>query len=117
MREQRIINEFHQGQCIDAWTLFGAHPAFEGEEGVRFTVYAPNARHISVIGSFNGWDGHRNPMERTGFSGVWSVFVPGAKHLDSYQYRIGYGFDKTCDKSDPYAFGMEMPPETASGDT
>ena len=115
MRGQRIINEFHQGQCIDAWTLFGAHPACEkGEEGVRFTVYAPNARHISVIGSFNGWDGHRNPMERTGFSGVWSVFVPGAKHLDSYQYRIGYGFDRTCDKSDPYAFFSELRPKRAS---
>ena len=114
MDKQRIINEFHQGQCIDAWNLFGAHFSFEGEEGVRFTVYAPHARNVSVIGSFNDWNGTGFGMERTGFSGVWSLFVPKAKQWDSYKYRIETGCGTFLDKSDPYAFYSETRPETAS---
>lgn len=114
MDQARIIQDFHQGQCIDAWELFGAHFTYEGGEGVRFTVYAPHARNVSVIGSFNDWDGTKARMSRTGFSGVWSVFVPGVKEWDSYKFRIEDTAGKTLDKSDPYAFYSETRPETAS---
>ena len=88
MDQARIIEDFHQGHCIDAWQMFGAHFAYEGSEGVRFTVYAPHARNVSVIGSFNDWDGTRDRMSRTGFSGIWSVFIAGVKEWDSYKFRI-----------------------------
>ncbi len=114
MDQARIIEAFHQGHCIDAWQLFGAHFSYEGAEGVRFTVYAPHARNVSVIGSFNNWDGSEARMERTGFSGVWSVFIRTAKEWDSYKYRIEDINGKLIDKSDPYAFYSETRPENAS---
>ena len=79
MDQAQIIEEFHQGRCIRAYQLFGAHFAYEGGEGVRFTVYAPHAHSVSVIGSFNDWDGNRDRMTRTDYKGVWSVFVKGVK--------------------------------------
>ncbi len=114
MNQARIIDEFHQGHCIDAYKLFGAHFSYEGVEGVRFTVYAPHARNVSVIGSFNNWDQNKSKMSRTDFLGVWSVFVPGAKEWDSYKYRIEDRNGKYHDKSDPYAFYSETRPENAS---
>ena len=114
MDQARIIEAFHQGHCIDAWQLFGAHFSYEGAEGVRFTVYAPHARNVSVIGSFNNWDGSEAHMERTGFSGVWSIFLASAKEWDSYKYRIEDINGKLIDKSDPYAFYSETRPENAS---
>ncbi len=114
MDQAQIIEEFHQGRCIRAYQLFGAHFAYEGGEGVRFTVYAPHAHSVSVIGSFNDWDGNRDRMTRTDFKGVWSVFVKGVKEWDSYKYHIEDKNGQFLDKSDPYAFYSETPPETAS---
>jgi len=67
-----------------------------------------------VIGSFNDWDDTKARMERTGFSGVWSVFVPGVRQWDSYKFRIEDTGGHKMDKSDPYAFYSETRPETAS---
>ena len=114
MDQSRIMESFHQGQCLNAYQLFGAHFAYEGGEGVRFTVYAPHARNVSVIGSFNAWDQTAAVMERTGFSGVWSVFVKGVKEWESYKYRIEDKSGNFIDKADPYAFYSETRPETAS---
>ncbi|MBR4455145.1 MAG: 1,4-alpha-glucan branching protein GlgB [Solobacterium sp.] len=114
MDQERIINDFHQGHCIDAWQLFGAHFSYEGGQGVRFTVYAPHARNVSVIGSFNDWNADAARMSRTGFSGIWSVFVKGVKEWDSYKYRIEDKNGFTRDKSDPYAFYSETRPDNAS---
>ena len=88
MEQEKIIESFHQGHCINAYEMFGAHFVYEGCEGVRFTVYAPHARNISVIGSFTDWESRPAYMERTGFMGVWSVFIPGVKEWASYKYRI-----------------------------
>ncbi len=114
MDQKRIIEEFHQGQCIDAYRLFGAHFAYEGQEGVRFTVYAPHARSVSVIGSFNHWDDRYARMLRSDFQGVWSVFVPGVKEWDTYKYRIEDRNGHMADKADPYAFYSETNGENAS---
>ena len=114
MPDKRIIEQFHEGHCIDAYKLFGAHFAYEGSEGVRFTVYAPHARNVSVIGSFNGWDENQHRMERTGFTGIWSVFISGVKEWESYKYRIEDRNGHKIDKADPYAFYSETRPETAS---
>ena len=114
MFKESIIEQFHQGHCIDAYKLFGAHFTYEGCEGVRFTVYAPHARNVSVIGSFNEWDETKHVMERTGFTGIWSIFIPNVKQWDSYKYRIEDRNGHKLDKADPYAFYSETRPETAS---
>ena len=82
MDQAKIIENFHQGSCIEAYRLFGAHFAYEGAEGVRFSVYAPHAVNVSVIGSFNSWDETQGRMERTDFTGVWSVFIKGVKEWE-----------------------------------
>ncbi len=114
MDQARIIEDFHQGHCVDAYRLFGAHYTYEGGEGVRFTVYAPHARTISVIGSFNNWDENAAKMERTGFKGVWSVFIRDVKEWESYKYLIEDKYGKLHYKSDPYAFYSETRPDNAS---
>ena len=114
MDSGKITEHFHQGHCIDAYRLFGAHFTYEGGEGVRFTVYAPHARNVFVIGSFTNWAEHPVRMERTDFEGVWSVFIKDVKEWDSYKYRLEDRTGKPADKADPYAFYAETRPETAS---
>ena len=48
----------------------------EGAEGVHFSVWAPNARRVSVVGAFNQWDGRRHPMRKRIDSGLWEIFIP-----------------------------------------
>ncbi len=82
--------------------------------GTRFAVWAPNAIVVSVVGDFNGWDTRRNPMRlRTG--GVWEIFMPGVGPGSAYKYAIKSRFRGYSQmKSDPYGFGMEAPPKSAS---
>ena len=114
MDQTRIVDSFHQGHCLNAYEFFGAHFTYENGNGVRFTVYAPHARNISVIGSFNNWDENAARMERTGFTGIWSLFIKDVKEWDSYKYRIEDRRGNKLDKSDPYAFYSETRPESAS---
>lgn len=109
-----ISESFHQGNATDAYKLFGAHFVYEGMEGVRFSVYAPHAKEVEVIGNFNDWDGRHHKMEKYTNQGIWSLFIPGLKEWESYKYRI-FTWDGRCiDKSDPYAFHCETRPLTAS---
>ena len=110
----KIAENFHQGHCIDAYKLFGAHFTYEGGEGVRFTVYAPHARNVFVMGSFTDWAKRPIRMQRTDFEGIWSVFVKDVKEWDSYKYRLEDRNGNPIDKADPYAFYAETRPETAS---
>ena len=67
----------------------GAHPmALGGVDGVRFAVWAPNARRVSVVGVFNHWDGRRHPMRLRHGVGVWEIFVPHAAPGDAYQFEL-----------------------------
>lgn len=114
MDSNKLVECFHQGHCIEAYKLFGAHFSYEGSEGVRFTVYAPHARNIFVMGSFTEWTKYPIRMERTDFEGIWSVFVKGVKEWDSYKYRIENNVGEYLDKADPYAFYAETRPNNAS---
>jgi 1,4-alpha-glucan branching enzyme len=111
-----------EGTHFRAYERFGAHPTNSGSvpgkarAGTNFTVWAPNAASVSVVGSFNDWRRDAHPMELRGDeSGIWHLFVPDAGHGDLYKYHIvsRYG-DYRVDKSDPYAFRCETPPLTAS---
>lgn len=109
-----IIESFHQGHSIDVYKFFGAHFVYEGKEGVRFTVYAPNAKDIEVVGGFNKWDGKEHRMERITSTGVWSLFIPNVIEWETYKYRIIDWNGNVFDKADPVAFYSETRPQTAS---
>ncbi len=104
-----------EGRHRRLYNLLGAHPReVEGAAGVSFAVWAPNARAVSVVGSFNDWDGTRNPMRLLGPSGIWEVFVPGISRGALYKFAIVTTSGRTVLKSDPFAFATERPPRTAS---
>jgi 1,4-alpha-glucan branching enzyme len=93
----------------------GAHPCVhEGVAGVRFAVWAPNARRVSVVGAFNGWDGRRHAMRKRVDSGLWEIFLPGLGLGDAYKYEI-LGADGLVQplKADPYGFAAELRPANA----
>lgn len=111
---ERLMDRFHAGQCTDAARLFGAHFTDRRSGRVRFTVYAPHARNVSVVGSFTGWDDNPVPMMRTGSGGVWTAETDGLMPGDTYKYRIEGAGGTVLYKADPYAFAAERRPATAS---
>ena len=101
-----------EGRHERLWEALGARVF---DEGVAFTVWAPNARGVRVVGDFTGWgpdDGW--PMRSMGSSGVWEVFVPGARVGARYKYRVLGADGHWRDKADPLAAYAEVPPATAS---
>jgi 1,4-alpha-glucan branching enzyme len=94
----------------------GAHIIeHEGAQGVHFAVWAPHARRVSVVGDFNGWDGRRSQMRKRIDSGLWEIFIPGQGEGAVYKYEIiGQGGDLLPLKADPFGFGSELRPSTAS---
>ncbi|NBW87609.1 MAG: 1,4-alpha-glucan branching enzyme, partial [Planctomycetia bacterium] len=84
-----------------------------GVQGVNFAVWAPNAAAVSVVGDFNGWDGAAHPMHKRIPSGIWELFVPTLGPGTLYKYRI-HAHGGHSDRCDPYGFGAEVPPRTAS---
>lgn len=102
------IRDFYVGKVFDAYDYFGAHP---DKNGVWFRVYAPSAEKISLIGEFNQWEGQW--MEHCENHGVYQLYVPDAKPGMLYKYKI-YGGGRVTDHCDPYGFGMELRPNSAS---
>jgi 1,4-alpha-glucan branching enzyme len=86
----------------------------QGVEGAKFSVWAPNARSVSLIGDFNHWDGRVNPMRSLGYSGVWEIFIPGLEEGCKYKFEIHSQQGECRIKADPYAFASELRPATAS---
>ncbi|MFC7680072.1 1,4-alpha-glucan branching protein GlgB [Paenibacillus sp. GCM10028914] len=106
---------FHEGNSYHSYRWMGAHPASEdGEEGVRFTVWAPNARHVGLAGDWNGWDGSNDSLYKIPESGIWSRFFSGLTTGTFYKYHITGPYGETFLKADPYAFQAEVRPATAS---
>jgi len=104
-----ILQDFYDGRSFDAYEFFGAH----AEDGkIVFRTYAPNAKEIKVAGSFNGWKG--DIMTQSGRSGVFTLVSDTASFGDLYKYRITYSDGNVVDHCDPYGFGMELRPASAS---
>ena len=106
---------FAEGNHRDLSGCFGAQVmTVDGIEGVRFAVWAPNARRVSVVGDFNVWDGRRHPMRLRHQAGVWEIFIPRLQPGETYKYEI-LGKDAILPlKADPVALATALPPDTAS---
>jgi 1,4-alpha-glucan branching enzyme len=109
------LHLFGEGRHRRLWEVLGAHPrSVGGVAGTAFAVWAPNARRVSVVGDFCAWDGRLLPMRTLGSSGVFELFVPGVEPGATYKYEIRTRGGALRLKTDPFAFGMEPPPATAS---
>ena len=106
---------FGQGNHYEIYKKLGAHMVDdEGQEGVYFAVWAPNAKSVSVVGEFNDWDRTRNPMTRVEYIGIYTCFVPGVKEGMMYKFCIETITGEYHMKADPYANYAELRPGTAS---
>lgn len=107
---------FAEGRHLHIYEKMGAHlREANGVKGVNFSVWAPNAYRVGVIGSFNGWDTRVHPMRQHGANGVWELFIPEAKEGDIYKFDIRSRFrDYHVEKTDPYGYFSEKRPRTAS---
>jgi len=105
-----------QGTHKNLYDILGAHlTEHEGIKGVRFAVWAPNARRVSVIGNFNTWDGRRHMMRNRANTGIWELFIPELVEGEYYKYEIVDNKGQVQPlKADPIAFHAELRPNTAS---
>jgi 1,4-alpha-glucan branching enzyme len=105
-----------EGSHLRPFESLGALPMpLGGVDGVRFAVWAPNARRVSVVGSFNGWDGRRHPMRLRHGVGVWEIFVPHAATGDAYRFELLSREGALLPlKADPFARAAQLRPGTAS---
>ena len=110
-----LLYDYLVGQCIDAFTYFGAHLEKRGEEvGFVFRLYAPCASDVSVIGEWNDWDVRKDKMNRIDDSGAWEIFIPGLRNYQSYKFHFKNAEGRYVDKIDPFAFYSEYRPATCS---
>ena len=109
------LHLLNEGTHWHSYEKLGAHlRTIDGVDGVHFAVWAPNASSISVIGEFNGWNDRRHPLKKHIPSGFWEVFIPGLKEGTLYKFAVRTAQGETIEKCDPYGFGAEVPPRTAS---
>ena len=107
---------FNEGKFYRAYEKLGAHMiSVAGEQGTSFSVWAPNAQAVSVVGSFNGWNPNSHPLHARGSSGIWEAFVPGAGKGTLYKFHIAsHHRSHLAEKADPFGILHEKPPRTAS---
>ncbi|MDQ0454579.1 1,4-alpha-glucan branching enzyme [Rhizobium paknamense] len=110
------LHLFSQGTHYEMGRVFGARPMrVDGISGVRFSVWAPNARRVSVVGDFNSWDGRRHPMRLRASAGVWELFIPRLGKGERYKFEIlDANGTPLPQKADPLARAAEAAPGTAS---
>ncbi|MGI9177304.1 MAG: 1,4-alpha-glucan branching enzyme, partial [Pirellulales bacterium] len=108
------LHLFGEGRHWKSYEKLGAQlETHDGVRGVNFAVWAPNAEGVSVVGDFNGWNGSSHRLQKRIPSGVWELFVPGLAAGTIYKYRVSEEVGHS-DRTDPYGFGAEVPPRTAS---
>ncbi|WP_010177984.1 1,4-alpha-glucan branching protein GlgB [Aquimarina agarilytica] len=111
------ISLFKNGSHYNLFDKFGAHTVtIDGVKGTYFSVWAPTAKSVSVIGNFNFWQGNQHELlVRWDSSGIWEGFIPNVTHGELYKYRIeSHNNGIITEKADPYGRLCEIPPKTAS---
>ncbi|MCU1502316.1 MAG: glgB [Ilumatobacteraceae bacterium] len=110
------LHLFGEGNHRRLWTFLGAHPLPADDPngpGVRFAVWAPNARQVYVVGDWNTW-GEGTKLQPQGRSGIWAGVVPSAQTWDRYKFAVVGADGRSRLKADPLAFHTETPPAQAS---
>lgn len=106
---------FNSGTHYELYHSMGGRlTTHQGVSGVKFSVWAPNAQSVSLVGDFNHWDGRANPMRSLGVCGVWELFVPGLTSGAKYKFEIRTKSGEILLKADPLALSAEVRPSTAS---
>ncbi len=110
------VSLFRAGRHYKLYEKFGSHElTINGQVGVYFAVWAPNAKEVSVIGNFNGWNPYSHQLHvRWDSSGIWEGFIPNLQNGEVYKYHILTNQGERLEKSDPFALHTEIPPSTAS---
>lgn len=109
------LHLFNEGKLHQGFRVLGSHPVEINQvKGIRFSVWAPNAERVSVVGEFNQWDGRIHPMSVHGSSGVWELFIPDLPQGCLYKYEIRNRAGALLTKTDPYANEFELRPGTAA---
>lgn len=109
------LKKFETGIYYDVYKKMGAHPMeINGVKGVLFSVWAPCAMRVSVVGEFNRWDGRRHQMKLLGDSGVFELFIPGLESGTIYKFEVKNRKGEPMLKADPYGNYAELRPNTAS---
>ncbi len=109
------LHLIREGRHEQLWQALGARPmVHQGVTGTRFTVWAPNALGVRVVGDFCCWDGTAYPMRSLGASGVWELFLPGVGEGALYKFDIARPDGSHTVRADPMARRTECPPATAS---
>ncbi|RKJ02887.1 1,4-alpha-glucan branching protein GlgB [bacterium D16-54] len=109
------LKKFETGIYYEVYKKMGAHPMeIRGVKGVLFSVWAPCAMRVSVVGEFNMWDGRRHQMKLLGDSGVFELFIPGLEAGTIYKYEVKNRKGEPMLKADPYGNYAELRPNTAS---
>ena len=101
---------FHNSLSADTYEFLGPHPL---GDGAIFRVWAPNAKEVSLVGDFNGWDSEANKMFKV-THGIWETKVEKVNNFDAYKYAVSDFYGNTVLKSDPYARHFETAPGNAS---
>ena len=113
--KEENIDSFKSGEALDSYLYMGNHKVnYNGEEGISFMVWAPNAQEVQLVGDFNDWDGSSHKLENLNDSGIWSMFTTDLSQGDIYKYNV-VGCDGVSRlKADPYGTYAELRPQTAS---
>ena len=112
---EKDLAKFAAGIHYTIYEKLGAHPMkIDGISGVYFAVWAPAAIRVSAVGDFNQWDGRMHQMRRLGDSGIFEIFIPDVQVGENYKFEIKIKGGLTYLKADPYAFGQQLRPDTAS---
>jgi 1,4-alpha-glucan branching enzyme len=109
------LHLFNEGKLHEGYHVLGSHNTQQdGILGIRFAIWAPNARRVSVVGDFNRWDGRTHLMGAHGSSGVWELFIPDLPVGTLYKFEIFSNTGELLVKTDPYANAFEIRPKTAA---
>ena len=109
------LKSFNSGTNYHSYEILGAWPSeIYGDKGFSFSVWAPNAAYVSVVGDFNNWNAESHPMKPQKSSGVWHCFIKGVGENSLYKFYIRDKQGKEHYKADPYARMAQLRPDTAS---
>ena len=109
------LHLFHEGNLFDSYQLLGSHLIeYENKIHTKFSVWAPNAVEVRVVGNFNSWNGEKYSLHKVNNEGIWMIIVDENLEGEIYKYEILTQDGDKVLKADPYAYFSEVRPDTAS---